>query len=155
MTWLLKLLPWFRTGASVAGGFLGSPLVLVSIGVAVVSVASAGYLGYQYASGQCAKDEVRRLEILEEIRALNRELADDVANRTEASISNIRSQHTTIIRPEVRREIEIHKVLRDPDCAIPLTTVRGVLNPARGYIERGAPAGEPAPTVPAAGEAPR
>ena len=89
--------------------------------------------------------------MLEDIRAANRELADEIASRTETAIGDIRQQHTTIIRPEVRHEREIHKVLQDPACALPESTV-GVLNRARGYIERGAPPSQPAPALPNPGK---
>ena len=107
-----------------------NPYVLLGIAVAwIVSMGVAAYTGKEYADGQHAKEEVKRAALLEEVRKANAEFADKVAIDVGAAILNIRVQNTTINR-EIRHEREIHRVLDNPDCALPATTL-GVLNRAR------------------------
>ena len=113
----------------------------------IVSVGAASTAGYRYSDGQHAKEEVKRQELLNEVRAANAQFADGVAMATEEAIRKIRITNTTINR-EIRNEREIHRVLENPDCALPPSTV-GVLNRARaGGLDDGKGSGKPAPAVP-------
>lgn len=128
-----------------------NPYLLLSIGIAwAVSLGGAAWLGKDYADGQCAQKELQRKKIIDEVRVANLEFADGVATQTRNAIAGIRVQHTTVNK-EVRHEREIHtKVLENPDCAIPPSTVR-VLNAARGYRSDGSGEGaeQPSRAVPA------
>lgn len=126
--------PWMIIGALVAAALIA---------------AGAGKLGYDYRDGKCKAAQLERAELVAEIRTANLALADGIATRTETAIGQIRVQNTTINR-EVRHEREIHtKVLENPDCAIPPSTVR-VLRRARGLGGDDQPAaGEPGGAVPA------
>src|SRR5690606_36011667 len=118
-------------------------------GIALVAAFGAGgWLGYDYAASQCKAAEADRRALVEEIRTANLQLADGIARRTEGAIGKIRIVNRTI-NNEVRHEREIHtKVLDNPDCAVPASTVR-VLNRGRGYDGGGPGAGEPHRPVPA------
>ncbi len=130
---MTPLNPWLIVGALVA---------------LAASFCAGGYLGYDYAGARCKAAEADRRELVAEIRTANLHLADGIASRTETALGSIRIENTTINR-EVRHEREIYtRVLDNPDCAIPPSTV-GVLNRARGY-GGGSGAGEPAREVPAA-----
>lgn len=123
-------------------------VVLGALVVLLVMTGSAAYLGYDYAQAKCAAEDKERLLLLEQIRSANREFAESVATRTETAIGKIRQVHRTVIQPEIRHEREIHRVLTDPSCSVPESTVR-VLNRARGHIDGRAGADQPAPAVPA------
>lgn len=130
-----------------------NPYLLLGIAIAwVVSLGIAAYTGKDYADGQHAKEEVRRAALIEEVRKANAEFADKVSIDVGAAILNIRVQNTTINR-EIRHEREIHRVLDNPDCALPATT-RGVLDRARRGEDSGQGTSKPAPAVPAASAAP-
>ena len=126
-------------------------LIVCALVAAAVIAAGAGKLGYDFAEGKCKAAQLERAELVAELRSANLALADGIAARTETAIGQIRVENTTINR-EVRHERTVHtKVLENPDCAVPASTV-GVLNRARG-IERGhdrPAAGEPGGAVPAA-----
>lgn len=125
-----------------------NPYVLIGALVALVLAAGGGaWLGYDYRDGKCKAAELERKTMTEEIRTANLALADGVATRTEAAIAGIRIENRTI-NNEVRHEREIHtRVLENPDCAVPLSTV-GVLNRAR--VDGGPAAGQPGGEVPGA-----
>jgi hypothetical protein len=129
-----------------------NPYIIVGALVALILSAGGGaWLGYDYRDGKCKAAELERVKLVEEIRTANLQLADGIATRTETAIGKIRIQNKTITN-EVRHEREIFtKVLDNPDCALPLSTV-GVLNRARGYGRPGA--GEPAGKLPAPDAAP-
>lgn len=129
-----------------------NPYLIIGALVALLVAAGGGaYLGYEYRAGKCEEAELKRVKIVEEIRTANLQMADGIATRTENAIGAIRIENKTITN-EVRHEREIFtKVLDNPDCALPLSTV-GVLNRARGY--GGSGAGEPARGVPAPAGAP-
>jgi hypothetical protein len=127
-----------------------NPYVLLGAGVALVAAFAGGaWTGYDYASSQCKAAEADRRALVDEIRTANLQLSDAIAARTETAIGQIRVVNK-IINNEVRHEREIHtKVLENPDCAVPASTV-GVLNRARGHPDGGSDAGEPARALPAA-----
>lgn len=132
-----------------------NPYVLLGAGVALVAAFAGGaWTGYDYASSQCKAAEADRRALVDEIRTANLQLSDAIASRTEGAIGKIRVVNKTI-NNEVRHEREIHtRVLDNPDCAVPASTVR-VLNRGRGYDGGGSGAGEPASPLPAPAEAPR
>lgn len=125
-----------------------NPYVLIGALVALVLAAGGGaWVGYDYRDGKCKAAELERKTMTEEIRTANLALADGIATRTEAAIADIRIVNRTI-NNEVRHEREIHtRVLENPDCAVPLSTV-GVLNRAR--VDGGPAAGQPGGEVPGA-----
>lgn len=126
-------------------------VIVVALLTLIASFALGGYTGYRIASGACASAEVRRQKIVEEVRAANDSLADRVAMETAAAIGDIRVENRTI-NQKVVHEREIHReVLQNPDCAIPVSTVR-VLNAARGVRpdDRPSPGGT-SPTLSAPG----
>jgi hypothetical protein len=138
---------------------IGAPWLLLGAGIAVAAAGTGGaVLGYRYADGRCKAAALERAELVAELRSANLALADGIATRTEAAIGQIRIQNTTINK-EVRHEREVHtKVLDNPDCAVPPSTLR-LLQRARGLGGDDRPAaGEPAGGLPAgpaaAGEAP-
>ncbi len=125
-------------------------LIIGAIVALAVSAGGGAWLGYDYRDGKCDAAELARVNLVTEIRSANLQLADGIATRTENAIAGIRVVNKTI-NNEVRHEREIYsRVLENPDCAIPMSTV-GVLNRARGYDGPGA--GEPARDVPAAAPA--
>lgn len=130
-----------------------NPWLIVGALIAMAAAGGGGaWLGYDYAAANCKAAEADRRELAAEIRTANLQLADGIASRTEAAIGGIRIENKTF-NNEVRHEREIHtKVLENPDCAVPLSTV-GVLNRARGAPAGGSGAGEPARDVPAGGAA--
>lgn len=130
-------------GARFAGISILNPWVLLGAALAAGAIAAgSGKLAYHYATAQCKSAEADRRALADEIRSDNLDFANLVASRTEAAIGKIRVNHRTVIQPEIRHEREIHKVLQDPNCAVPPSTIR-LLNTARGHIDRGPPAGEP------------
>jgi hypothetical protein len=142
-----------------AAGVSLLPWVLLGTGIAIAAAGTGGaVLGYRYADGRCKAAALERAELVAEVRSANLALADGIATRTEAAIGQIRVQNTTINR-EVRHEREVHtKVLDNPDCAVPPSTLR-LLERARGLGGDDRPAaGDAAGAVPAraapAGEAP-
>ena len=132
--WILKLVGGFLP--SIVSGltpFL-NPWFLLGLGVVLAGVSfTAGKVGYSYAEARCRSAEADRRELADEIRTTNLDFANQVAGRVEKAIGKIRINHTTVVQPEIRHEREIHKVLQDPNCAVPVSTVR-VLNHARGFI---------------------
>lgn len=126
-----------------------NPYLIAAAGAALVAAfAGGGWLGYDYAASRCKAAEADRRALVAEIRTANLQLADGIASRTETALGNIRVEHTTINK-EVRHEREIHtRVLENPDCAVPASTV-GVLNRARGHTDPGSSTGEPARAMPA------
>ena len=127
-----------------------NPYVLLGAGVALAAAfAGGGWLGYDYAASRCKAAEADRRALVAEIRTANLQASDAIATRTEAAIGAIRIVNKTI-NNEVRHEREVHtKVLENPDCAVPASTV-GVLNRARGHPDGGPGAGEPARALPGA-----
>jgi len=125
-----------------------NPYLLLGIGLVwLASLGTAGYLGNEYAEGQYAKEKAKEKAMIDQVREANREFADTVALETAEAIKKIRVQNRTI-NNEVRHEREIHHVLNDAACAVPVTTVR-VLNRARMDSQGQSPSG-PTSTVPAA-----
>lgn len=127
-------------------------LIVAALVALAASGASGAWFGYDFAAARCKAAEADRRELADVFRTANRQLADGIATRTEGALGKIRIENKTI-NNEVRHEREIHeRVLENPDCAIPLSTV-GVLNRARGYP--GPSAGEPSLRLPASAPAPQ
>lgn len=134
-----------------------NPWLIVGALVALAAASAGGaYMGYDYRDAQAKAAEGERQLVIAQVRDANLDFALDVATATELAISKIRVTNKTI-NNEVRHEREIHtKVLDNPDCAVPPSTVR-VLNRARAGErpdDRPAP-GEPGLRLPATAPAPR
>jgi len=145
-------------GARFAGLSILNPWVIIGAGIALAIAGAGGLkLGYSFSQALCKSAEADRRAIADELRSANIDLANNISDRTEKAIGKIRVNHRTIVQPEIRHEREIHKVLQDPACSLPPSTVR-VLNTARGYVNRGPAPGQPdggvrAPEPAADGEA--
>src|SRR3990172_6740410 len=138
-------------GARVAGLSILNPWVLLGAGIALALAGAGGLkLGYQFSQALCKSAEADRRALADEIRSANIDLANNIATRTENAIGKIRITNRTVIQPEIRHEREIHKVLQDPACTTPLSTVV-LLNRARGHIDRGPPPSHPDGAVRPAG----
>lgn len=131
-----------------------NPYLILGITIAwVASMGGASWLGYDYATGQQAKEEVREQRLLESVRKANGEFADNIAVDLSAFIGTLRPQITTI-NNEVRHEREVHReILENPNCAVPPSVVR-LLNNARGF-GAGPSAGGISEGLPKVGEAGR
>ena len=142
-------------GSRIAGLSIVNPWVIIAAGIALAAAAAGGLkAGHSFATALCKSAEADRRALADEIRTQNLDLANTIATRTEAAIGKIRITHRTLIQPEIRHEREIHKVLQDPSCSLPPSTVR-VLNRARGHIDgSGPPAREPDGPVRPASQAP-
>lgn len=128
-----------------------NPYVILGALLALAAAGAGGFrLGYDVRDDAAEKAEVQAQRIAAQVRTANAAFAHDVARSTTTAIAGIRIENT-VINQEIRHERETFtRVLENPDCAIPLSTVQ-LLNAARGY---GAlrPAGpEPDPGLPAAG----
>jgi len=131
-------------GSKLAGLSIVNPWVIIAAGIALASAGAGGIkLGHSFANAQCKSAEADRRALADEMRSANIDLANNISERTEKAIGKIRINHRTVIQPEIRHEREIHKVLQDPACSVPRSTVE-LLNRARGYLHRsGPPPGEP------------
>jgi hypothetical protein len=119
--------------------------------VAIAACVGSAWLGKDYADGQHAKEEAKKIKMIEEVRQANREFADKVSLDVSAAISKIRVQNRTV-NNEVRYEREVHQVLNDVACAAPVSTVR-LLNTARSMGSEGQSASGVTTGVPATGQA--
>lgn len=121
-----------------------NPWVLLGIVAAwLVSVASSAWLGYDYAKGKSSQEQLIAERLAAQIRASNQEQTDALGMKIEERLSKLRIVNTTV-QQEIRHEREIQtRVLDNPDCALPASTVR-VLNNARGYGSDGPGTGQPA-----------
>ena len=157
MNWLSVLSIGARVagfGSKLAGLSIVNPWVIIAAGIALAGAGAGGLkLGYSFSQALCKSAEADRRALADEIRSANIDLANNISERTERAIGKIRVNHRTVIQPEIRHEREIHKVLQDPACALPPSTVR-VLNTARGYIDRGPTPSEPDSAVRAPEPAP-
>lgn len=98
----------------------------------ICSLGGAFWFGEDYCDGKHAKLEVQKKEFTEAVRAANQDFADQIGTDVGKAIRGIRVTSTTV-NNEIRHERETFtKVLDNPDCAVPPSTVR-VLNNARGY----------------------
>lgn len=121
-----------------------NPWVLLGLVLAwLASVATSGWLGYDYATGKSAQERLTMERLAATIRASNQEATDALGTKLEERLGKLRIVNTTI-NQEVRHEREIQtRVLDNPDCALPPSTVR-LLNNARGYGQDGPGTSEPA-----------
>lgn len=121
-----------------------NPWVLLGLVVAwLASVGYSGWLGYDYGKEKSAREQLTMERLAATIRASNQEATDALGTKIESQLSKIRVVNTTV-QQEIRHEREIQtRVLDNPDCALPSSTVR-LLNRSRGYGQDGPGSGEPA-----------
>lgn len=133
-----------------------NPWLLLGLGLIwLASLVGAYHHGYGTHEGEVAKEKVIEQRVAEAFKTENQVFSDALGLRIETAFGKIRNT-TTTINNEVRHEREIQsRILNDPNCALPASTVL-LLNRARGR-EDGGPGGpgtgQPAGTLPADGKA--
>jgi hypothetical protein len=130
-----------------------NPYVVIAALVAWVATAGGAFwFGTSYEKGRQAEQDVLLDKAVEKVTAANQEFADSLGLQISTEFAGIRVVNTTVNK-EVRHEREIQtRVLDNPDCRLPASTVR-LLNRARGYGEDGPGAGGPEGGVRTDGEA--
>jgi hypothetical protein len=122
------------------------------------SMGGAFWFGTSYEKGRQAEQDVLLDKAVEKVTAANQAFADGLGLQISTEFADIRVVNRTI-NTEVHHEREIQtRVLDNPDCNLPDSTVR-LLNRARGYGADGPGAGgdpgtvrtDGAPAVPASG----
>lgn len=140
---------------------------LIIVGVAVLAFAGWTWGAYHkgYTSGsedvkaEVAAREAERKSLTEEVRTAVNDAGNTLSRKLEKRIANIRVENTTI-NNEITREKEIHRVLTNPDCSYPLTTVKlrnnarrdanAGVGPPASELDRAVPSAAPAPGGPSA-----
>jgi len=112
-------------------------------GVALVTIAThyaAFSIGGDVAAGKCAAEKLHAEQVAQSVRESIAEAGTAIAGQVNEAVSKIRVNNTTINRA-IEREREIHHVLSNPDCAVPVSTVR-LRNDARRDPGPDKPAGQ-------------
>lgn len=92
--------------------------------------------GVEHERGTQAREEVLAKSVLDQVKKENQDWADKIGTKVSKALGNIRIENTTV-NNEVRHEREVQtRVLDNPDCAVPGSTLR-LLNRARGHVESG------------------
>lgn len=132
---------------------LANPWVILGLVIAFAAVGIKGYfMGQESTRAEWLAATMKEQQLAEQIRGEIRNEGDKISAGLEERIGKIRVVHRTV-NQVVKKEIEVHHVLKDPRCRYPESTVR-VLNDARSGKDAPRPAaGQPAGPVPAASPA--
>lgn len=108
-----------------------NPYLIIGLGVAwLVSCGGAFWFGSSYREGQQAKQEVLLDKAAEKFTAATQKFTDDLGLTIATEFASIKIVNRNITT-EVRHEHEIQtRVLDNPDCVVPSSTVK-LLNRAR------------------------